>query len=165
MVSPPHRRWTSDDVRLFDGSPRICELVEYYLEDIAVKGAWTGPGALSLMPHALAPVAELPVLEIVSAPHHGPLARLFEDPATGHFWNPATDGGRAALNAVITRQAQISAYIDDFKPLMTATLVVTPLLIAFEQASDGGPLPITAIEAKSQQEQAITALPASYHEW
>jgi len=52
-----------------DGTPRICELVEYYLEDIAVKGAWTGPGALSLMPHALAPVAELPIMEIVSARH------------------------------------------------------------------------------------------------
>ena len=26
-----------------DGTPRICELVEYYLEDITVKGAWTGP--------------------------------------------------------------------------------------------------------------------------
>jgi acetoacetate decarboxylase len=52
-----------------DGTPRICELVEYYLEDITVKGAWTGPGALSLMPHALAPVAELPVLEVVSASH------------------------------------------------------------------------------------------------
>lgn len=52
-----------------DGSLRICELVEYYLEDIEVKGAWTGPGALSLTPHALAPVAELPVLEVVSALH------------------------------------------------------------------------------------------------
>src|SRR5262249_61085481 len=47
-----------------DGSPRICELVEYYLEDITLKGAWTGPAALSLTPHALAPVAELPVLEV-----------------------------------------------------------------------------------------------------
>jgi acetoacetate decarboxylase len=52
-----------------DGTARICEIVEYYLEDIIVKGAWTGPGALSLVPHALAPVAELPVLEIVSATH------------------------------------------------------------------------------------------------
>ena len=52
-----------------DGSPRICELVEYYLQDVTVKGAWTGPGALSLCPHALAPVAELPVLEVVSAVH------------------------------------------------------------------------------------------------
>ena len=32
-----------------DGSPRICELVEYCLEGIEVKGAWTGPAALSLI--------------------------------------------------------------------------------------------------------------------
>jgi hypothetical protein len=52
-----------------DGTPRICELVEYRLEDIVLRGAWTGPAALSLAPHALAPVAELPVREIVSAIH------------------------------------------------------------------------------------------------
>jgi acetoacetate decarboxylase len=52
-----------------DGTPRICELVEYHLEQLVLKGAWTGPAALSLTPHALAPVAELPVLEIVSAIH------------------------------------------------------------------------------------------------
>jgi acetoacetate decarboxylase len=52
-----------------DGTARICELVEYHLEDVTLKGAWTGPAALSLVPHALAPVAELPVLEIVSSVH------------------------------------------------------------------------------------------------
>jgi acetoacetate decarboxylase len=52
-----------------DGKPRICEIVEYYLEDVDLKGAWTGPSALSLAPHALAPVAELPVLEVVSGIH------------------------------------------------------------------------------------------------
>jgi acetoacetate decarboxylase len=52
-----------------DGTARICELVEYYLEDVTLKGAWSGPAALSLTPHALAPVAELPVLEVVSAVH------------------------------------------------------------------------------------------------
>ena len=52
-----------------DGSPRICELVEYHLEDIALKGAWNGPAALTLASHALAPLNELPVLEIVSATH------------------------------------------------------------------------------------------------
>jgi acetoacetate decarboxylase len=44
-------------------------LVEYSLEDIAVRGAWIGPAALHLHPHALAPVAELPVLEVVSGVH------------------------------------------------------------------------------------------------
>lgn len=52
-----------------DGSVRVCELVEYYLTDIELKGAWVGPGALELSAHALAPVAELPVLEILSAAH------------------------------------------------------------------------------------------------
>ena len=52
-----------------DGSPRVCELVEYHLEDVLLKGAWTGPAALALAPHALAPVAELPVVEVVSAVH------------------------------------------------------------------------------------------------
>jgi acetoacetate decarboxylase len=26
-----------------DGTPRICELVEYHLEDVRIRGAWTGP--------------------------------------------------------------------------------------------------------------------------
>jgi acetoacetate decarboxylase len=52
-----------------DGRARICELVRYYLQDIELKGAWTGPGALELYSHALAPVAELPVREVVSTAH------------------------------------------------------------------------------------------------
>jgi acetoacetate decarboxylase len=52
-----------------DGTPRICELVKYYLTDIELKGAWTGPASLNLSSHGLAPVAELPVLEVVSAMH------------------------------------------------------------------------------------------------
>ena len=52
-----------------DGTARICELVRYSLEDIVLKGAWAGPAALDLHPHALAPLARLPVLEVVSAAH------------------------------------------------------------------------------------------------
>ena len=52
-----------------DCSPRICELVRYYLTDITVKGAWEGPAGLELFDHALAPVAELPVLQVLSATH------------------------------------------------------------------------------------------------
>jgi acetoacetate decarboxylase len=52
-----------------DGSARVCELVRFHLEDITGKGAWTGPASLDLHPHALAPVAELPVLEVLSAKH------------------------------------------------------------------------------------------------
>lgn len=52
-----------------DGTPRILELVDYRLENVALKGAWTGPAALELHPHALAPIADLPVREIISATH------------------------------------------------------------------------------------------------
>ena len=52
-----------------DGTPRICELVRYCLSDIRIKGAWSGPGALDLHSHALAPVADLPVLEVLSTVH------------------------------------------------------------------------------------------------
>ena len=52
-----------------DGKARICELVRYCLSDIRIKGAWSGPGALDLHDHALAPVADLPVLEVLSTVH------------------------------------------------------------------------------------------------
>jgi len=52
-----------------DGSARICELVRYFLEDVTIKGAWSGPAALELFHHALAPVARLPVLEVISGMH------------------------------------------------------------------------------------------------
>jgi DHA2 family multidrug resistance protein len=63
--------------------------------------------------------------------------RIFSDQNIAEFWNPLTAAGRAALDAVITQQAQIIAYIDDYKLLMIATLAVIPLLIVFKQASDG----------------------------
>ena len=52
-----------------DGTPRICELVRYSMTDIDLKGAWSGPGALTLVDHALAPVFDLPVLEVLSTVH------------------------------------------------------------------------------------------------
>jgi acetoacetate decarboxylase len=52
-----------------DCTPRICELVRYSLTDINIKGAWSGPAGLELFDHALAPVAELPVREVLSATH------------------------------------------------------------------------------------------------
>jgi hypothetical protein len=62
---------------------------------------------------------------------------VFESPAIGQFWSPFTDAGRAAPDAAITRQAQIIAYIDDFKLLMIATLVLIPLLIVFKRPTSG----------------------------
>ncbi|MBA3910736.1 MAG: acetoacetate decarboxylase [Rhodobacter sp.] len=61
--------WLMKIIPHVDCTPRICELVEYYLEDITVKGAWSGPAGLELHDHALAPVARLPVREVISATH------------------------------------------------------------------------------------------------
>jgi acetoacetate decarboxylase len=52
-----------------DCTPRVCELVRYGFEEVTLKGAWTGPAGLELANHALAPLTELPVLEIVSSTH------------------------------------------------------------------------------------------------
>jgi acetoacetate decarboxylase len=52
-----------------DCTPRICELVRYYTQDVVLKGAWTGTAALQLFQHALCDVARLPVREVVSASH------------------------------------------------------------------------------------------------
>ena len=68
------------------------------------------------------------------AQHVTAVNRLFDNPAIAQVWNPLTAAGRAALDAIVTQQAQIIAYIDDYKLLMIATLAVMPLLIVFKQA-------------------------------
>jgi DHA2 family multidrug resistance protein len=69
------------------------------------------------------------------AEHVTSVNRVFETPGISHFWNPVTAAGRAALDAVITRQAEIIAYIDDYKLLMIATIAVLPLLMVFKKAA------------------------------
>ena len=71
------------------------------------------------------------------AQHVTAVNRMFEEPMIARFWSPVSAAGRAALDAVVTRQAQIIAYIDDYKLLMIATLAVVPLLIVFKKASGG----------------------------
>jgi len=53
----------------YDRRPRICELVRSQISDLTIKGSWTGPARLQLFAHALAPLADLPVLEVLSASH------------------------------------------------------------------------------------------------
>lgn len=52
-----------------DGSLRVCELVRYHLQDVDLKGAWSGPAALELFQHVMADVAKLPVLEVLGGTH------------------------------------------------------------------------------------------------
>ncbi len=63
--------------------------------------------------------------------------RMFEDPTIAQFLSPVTAAGRAALDSLVTRQAQIIAYVDDFKLMMILTLAVIPLLIAFRKPPAG----------------------------
>ncbi|MEU0037254.1 acetoacetate decarboxylase [Streptomyces sp. NPDC006333] len=48
---------------------RVQELVRTEITDVVVKEAYTGPARLQLFAHVLAPLADLPVLEVVSASH------------------------------------------------------------------------------------------------
>ncbi|WP_413691759.1 acetoacetate decarboxylase [Psychromonas sp. KJ10-2] len=52
-----------------DNTPLITQLVKYHMQDVVVKEAWSGPSALELFNHALAPMAELPVKKVLSAQH------------------------------------------------------------------------------------------------
>jgi DHA2 family multidrug resistance protein len=72
--------------------------------------------------------------------------RALENPNVAHFWSPYTAAGRAALDAVITQQAQIIAYIDDYKLLMIATLAVMPLLIVFRSSGPRATAPVAMAE-------------------
>jgi acetoacetate decarboxylase len=53
----------------YDFRPRVADLVRTRITDITVKEAWTGPARLQLFHHVLAPLADLPVVEVVSASH------------------------------------------------------------------------------------------------
>ena len=66
--------------------------------------------------------------------------RVFENPMIAQYWNPLTDAGRAAFDAMITQQAQIIAYIDDFKLMMIVTLAAIPLLLVFKKPRASGGL-------------------------
>ena len=52
-----------------DGTPQVNQLTKTYLQDITVKGAWTGLASLELHPHALAPIADFPVVDILDVSH------------------------------------------------------------------------------------------------
>jgi DHA2 family multidrug resistance protein len=65
--------------------------------------------------------------------------RLFANPAIAHLWRPFTAAGRAALDATISLQAQIIAYIDDFKLLLILTIVLPAVAVLRAGGSLGRP--------------------------
>lgn len=57
-----------------------------------------------------------------------PFNAALADPAVQHGWNLATEAGRLALNAEVTRQASIIAYANDFRLMMMVALVSMPMV-------------------------------------
>jgi DHA2 family multidrug resistance protein len=62
-----------------------------------------------------------------------PFNRAFDNPAVLHALSPWTATGRAALDQLVTGQAMIIAYINDFKFLMIAALVAMPLVLLLKK--------------------------------
>lgn len=52
-----------------DGGQAIAQLVGVELTDVTVKGSWSGPARLDLVPHVNAPVADLPVRRVIGGRH------------------------------------------------------------------------------------------------
>jgi DHA2 family multidrug resistance protein len=61
--------------------------------------------------------------------HVRPDNPLLRDPAFAHSYDLASSAGLAALNAMITRQASMLAYLNDFWLMMLVTLATLPLLL------------------------------------
>ena len=64
-----------------------------------------------------------------------PYNRLLEAPAIAHALSPYTAAGRAALDGLVTTQATIISYINDFKLLMVLCLIALPLVLLLRSAN------------------------------
>ena len=63
------------------------------------------------------------------ASHVTPFNHAFNSPAAMHSVDPMTAAGQAALDGIVTMQATIIAYMDDFKLLMLMSILSMPLLL------------------------------------
>jgi len=52
--------------------------------------------------------------------------------------SPATPGGLAVLNAEVTRQATMMAYVSDFRVMMFITVLTMPLLLLIRRPGRAG---------------------------
>jgi DHA2 family multidrug resistance protein len=70
-----------------------------------------------------------------------PFNRALQTGAASRFWDPWSLHGAAMLDQQITRQAQIIAYVDDFKLMLVLAIVVLPLLLLTRPAPSGARSP------------------------
>lgn len=66
-----------------------------------------------------------------------PFNHNFDASAAVQFLNPFKAGGRALLDGVITEQATVISYIDDFKLLMLMALLAMPLVFLLQKPKHG----------------------------
>jgi DHA2 family multidrug resistance protein len=69
-----------------------------------------------------------------------PFNHAFADPAVARVLNPLDAAGRTALDGIVSLQAVIIAYIDDFKFLMILSVVVMPLVLLLRRPAARAPL-------------------------
>ena len=62
---------------------------------------------------------------LANTPFSAPLHAM----ATHRVWNLASKLGQAALDAEVTRQAVIIAYVDDFRLMFVITIACMPMLL------------------------------------
>jgi DHA2 family multidrug resistance protein len=70
-----------------------------------------------------------------------PFNRALQGGAAGHFWNPASSQGAAALDAMVNVQAQIVAYRDDFLAMLIGLAPAALLVLLMRR-----PPPVAAVE-------------------
>jgi len=78
------------------------------------------------------------VVHAALAAHVTPFNRMLQSGGAYLYWNSATSAGLSALNAEITRQASIVAYMDDFKLMLIVALPAMLLLFLLRRPASGG---------------------------
>jgi DHA2 family multidrug resistance protein len=79
---------------------------------------------------------------------------LMEGGAVTRMWDPATRHGAALLDTVINRQAQIAAYVDDYKMMIFTTAPMLLLLLLMRRT---GPAAIARPSGADEEHMAIEA--------
>lgn len=80
------------------------------------------------------------------ATHATPYNLMLQLPNVRSAWDLQTLHGLTMLNAEITRQAEMIAYIDVFRLLMVLTFATMPLLLLLRIDKSGGPAPAAVLD-------------------
>jgi MFS transporter, DHA2 family, multidrug resistance protein len=91
------------------------------------------------------------------AVHVTPLNPMMRAPYLPPLWSMHSTAGLAALNAEVTRQAAMIAYINDFKLMMIATLAALPLLLLMRNPRIAVGAPSSAVGSRTAETAPVTA--------